>query len=69
MYIDNNIYLDVADTRRFEQAITASIDAIFILLRESNMALRQDPISWDKLNKLLVAPRTGSWTSSSTCTA
>jgi hypothetical protein len=31
-------------------------EAIFILLGESNTALRQDPISWDKLYELLVAP-------------
>ena len=27
-----------------------------MLLGESNIALRQDPISWDKLHELLVAP-------------
>lgn len=56
IYVDDNIYLDVSDTRRFKQAITASIEAIFILLGESNTALRQDPISWEKLHELLVAP-------------
>jgi hypothetical protein len=56
IYVDDDIYLDIADTRRFEQAIAASIEAIFILLGESNTALRQDPISWDKLHDLLVAP-------------
>jgi hypothetical protein len=56
IYVDDDIYLDVADTSRFEQAIDASIKAIFILLGESNTALRQDPISWDKLHELLVAP-------------
>jgi hypothetical protein len=54
--VDDDIYLDVANTSRFEQAIAASIEAIFILLGESNTALRQDPISWDKLHELLVAP-------------
>ena len=39
IYVDDGIYLDVADTRRFEQAIAASIKAIFILLGESNTAL------------------------------
>jgi hypothetical protein len=56
VYVDDDIYLDVADKRRFEQAIAASIEAIFMLLGESNTALRQDPISWDKLHELLVAP-------------
>jgi hypothetical protein len=55
IYINDDIYLDVADTHHFKQAIAASIEAIFILLGESNTALRQDPISWDKLHKLLVA--------------
>jgi hypothetical protein len=48
VYVDDDIYLDVAEKLRFEQAIAASIEAIFIL--------RQDPISWDKLHELLVAP-------------
>jgi hypothetical protein len=56
VYVDDDIYLDVADMRRFKQAIAASIEAIFMLLDESNMALHQDPISWDKLHKLLIAP-------------
>jgi hypothetical protein len=56
IYVNNDIYLDVTNTRRFEQAIAASIDAIFILLGDSNTALRQDPISWDKLYELRVAP-------------
>ena len=46
----------MANARRFEQAIASSIKAIFILLGDSNTALRQDPISWDKLHELLVAP-------------
>jgi hypothetical protein len=56
IYVYNDIYLDIADSRSFKQAIAASIEAIFILLGESNTALRQDPISWDKLHKLLIAP-------------
>jgi hypothetical protein len=56
VYVDEDIYLDVADKCCFEQAISASIEAIFLLLGESNMALCQDPISWDKLHELLVAP-------------
>jgi hypothetical protein len=56
VYVDDDIYLDVADKRRFEQAIAASVEAIFMLLGESNTALHQDPISWDKLHELLVAP-------------
>ncbi len=56
IYVKDDIYLDVADIRRFKQAITSSIEAIFILLCESNTVLCQDPISWDKLHKILIAP-------------
>ena len=56
VYVDDDVYLDVAEISRFEQAIAASIEAIFILLGDSNTELRQDPISWDKLYELLVAP-------------
>jgi hypothetical protein len=55
VYIDDNIYLNVPNKHQFEQAITASIEAIFMLLGESNTVLRQDPISWDKLHELLIA--------------
>ena len=56
IYIEGDIYLNVADIHRFKQAIATSIEAIFILLGESNTVLRQDPISWDKLHELLIAP-------------
>ena len=56
IYIDNDIYLDLADHRRFEQATAAGIEAVFILLSESDITLRQDPILSDKLHELLVAP-------------
>ena len=39
IYVNDDIYLHIADTRRFEQAIAASIEANFILLGESNTAL------------------------------
>ena len=56
VYVDDDICLDVASTAQFEQAIASSIEAIFLLLGHSNIAHRQDPISWDKLHELLVAP-------------
>jgi hypothetical protein len=55
VYVDDDIYLDVTDKHHFEQAIATSIEAIFILLCESNTAHRQDPKSWDKLHELLIA--------------
>jgi hypothetical protein len=54
--VDDDIYLDIADRRCFEQATATSIEAVFIILRDSDMTCRQDPISWEKLHKLLVAP-------------
>ena len=56
VYVDDDVYLDVASIGRFEQAIASSIEAIFLLLGHSDIAHRQDPISWDKLHELLVAP-------------
>ena len=56
VYIDDDIYLYIAEICGFEQAIAASIEAIFVMLGKSNTALCQDPISWDKLHELLVAP-------------
>jgi hypothetical protein len=56
VYVNNDIYLDIANKRQFEQAIAASIEANFMLLGESNTTLHQDPNSWDKLHELLVAP-------------
>jgi hypothetical protein len=60
IYVDDDIYLDIADKHHFEQAIAVSIKAIFMLRGKSNTALRQDPISWDKLHQLLdPRPRPG----------
>ena len=38
-----------------EQAISASIEAIFILLGKSDLNLRHDPILWDKLEEMIIA--------------
>ncbi len=51
VYVDDDIYLDIADVARFERATAAGIEAIFILLGESDLTRRQDPISRDKLLK------------------
>jgi hypothetical protein len=56
VYIDDNIYLDITDKHHFKKVTATSIKAIFILLGGSNIALCHDPISWDKLHELLVAP-------------
>ena len=56
VYVDDDIYLDIADVSRFERAIAAGIEAIFILLGESDLTRRQDPIAWDKLLDMMIAP-------------
>ena len=37
MYVDDNMYLDVVDITHFKCATATSIEAIFILLGESNL--------------------------------
>ncbi|KAL7546383.1 hypothetical protein ACHAWF_016015 [Thalassiosira exigua] len=53
-YVDDDLYAEVFDVERIEQAIAASIEAIFILLGDSDLAFRQDPISFDKLEDMMV---------------
>lgn len=55
-FVDDDIYLDVYDVARIEQAIAASIEAIFVLLGESDLSKRRDPISWSKLEEMFIAP-------------
>jgi hypothetical protein len=55
-YLEDVIYLDLADHKHFKQVTAASIEAIFIMLCQPSLTLYQDPISWDKLLELLVAP-------------
>ena len=37
VYVDDDIYLDIADIACFEHTTAAGIEAIFILLGESNL--------------------------------
>ena len=57
MFVDDMIYADIFeyDRVRLEQAAAASIEAIFITLGESELWLRQDPISFDKFEELVMA--------------
>ena len=55
-FVDDGIYLDVFDITRIEQAIAASIEAIFILLGYSELERRRDPVSWSKMEEMLIAP-------------
>lgn len=55
MFVDDDCYADVFIIERVEQAIAASIEAIFIVLGDSDLLSRQDPISWDKLFEMAIA--------------
>jgi len=57
MFVDDDVYADVYNHSRLraEQAGAASIEAIFVTLGQSDLASRQDPISFDKFNELPVA--------------
>eukprot|EP00984_Skeletonema_dohrnii_P026854 scaffold16255_cov75-Skeletonema_dohrnii-CCMP3373.AAC.2 len=46
MFVDDLVYAEVYLRERVEQAIAASIEAMFITLGESDLLRRQDPISW-----------------------
>ena len=54
-YVDDDLYAELFDIIRIERAVAASIEAIFILLGESALHLRQDPISFDKMEETMVS--------------
>jgi hypothetical protein len=54
-YVDDDVYVEIFDINRVEQAATASIEAIFILLGHSELERRQDPISFDKLMETMIS--------------
>ena len=56
VYVDDGIYVKWFDIIRIERAAAASIEAIFILLGPSAQACRQDPISFDKLEEMVIGP-------------
>ena len=53
-FVDDGLYAEVFDKPRILQATAASIETIFLLLGESALHNRQDPISWDKLFEMLI---------------
>ena len=53
-YVDDDVYAEVYAVDRIEQAIAASIEAIFILLGQPALNLRQHPVSFDKLEETRV---------------
>ena len=53
-FVDDDVYAEVYDVGRIEQTIAAGIEALFLLLGESDLAKRQDPVSWDKLIEMMI---------------
>jgi hypothetical protein len=54
MFVDDDMYAEVFDKARIERCVAAGIEAIFIILGESEPDKRQDPISWDKLLEMII---------------
>ena len=54
MFVDDDIYAEVYDVEQIERTCAAGIEAIFIILGESNLRERQDLISWDKLFEMVI---------------
>jgi len=55
LFVDDNVYADIFNSYRIRQAVAASIEAIYILLGDSDLSKRQDPISFDKLEDMPVS--------------
>ena len=53
-YVDDGVYAEIMQRVRVEQAMASSIEAIFVLLGESDLLRRQDPVSFDKLIEMMV---------------
>jgi hypothetical protein len=54
LFVDDDVYAEVFDVKRIEMTIACGIEAIFILLGESDLEKRQDPVSWDKLLEMVI---------------
>jgi hypothetical protein len=54
LFVDDDVYADVFNVERVEQTIASGIEAIFMLLGESDLLKRQDPISWEKLEEMII---------------
>ena len=54
-FVDDDCYAEVFRKVLVEQAVAASIEAIFLLLGESDLDKRQDPISFDKMEEMVVS--------------
>ena len=54
LFVDDDVTADVYDVARNEQSSATGTEALFILLGESDLAIRQDPIAWDKLFEMII---------------
>jgi len=57
LFVDDSVYAEVfqALRTRLEQAIACGIEAIFILLGQSDLKKRQDPISFAKMVEMMIS--------------
>ncbi|KAL7525092.1 hypothetical protein ACHAXR_000858, partial [Thalassiosira sp. AJA248-18] len=57
LFVDDSVYADIYDDNkvRMEQTVAAGIEAIFILLGRSELHKRQDPISFDKMEEMIIS--------------
>jgi hypothetical protein len=57
MFDDDSIYAEIYEHNRarVEQTVAAGIEAIFILLGRSDLIKRQDPISFEKMEEMMVS--------------
>ena len=54
MFADDDIYAEVHNVERIKQSCAAGIESIMIILGESDLEKRQDPISWEKLSEMVI---------------
>ncbi len=54
-FVDDNIYCNIFDLYRIQQAVAASISAIYILLGDSDLMTPQDPVLFNKLEDMPIS--------------
>ena len=57
MFVDDSVYAEIYEHNRarVEQTVAAGIEAIFILLGSSDLSKRQDPVSFEKMEEMMVS--------------
>ena len=54
MFLDDDFYADIYDIEHVEQRAALGIESIFMLFGRSDLALRHDPISWNRLLEMVI---------------